>query len=57
MLPKTAGDLVFLVGPIILGATDDGLGSAGASLRLVAGTAALSALFALVFLKPVGEEE
>jgi len=48
---------VFLVGPIILGATDDGLGSAGASLRLVAGTAALSALFALVFLKPVGEEE
>ena len=31
-LPKTAGDLVFLIGPVLLGATDDGLGAAGASL-------------------------
>ena len=31
-LPKTAGDLVFLAGPIVIGLTDDALGSAGSSL-------------------------
>ena len=56
-LPKTAGDLVFLVGPVILGLTDDQLGSAGASLWLVAGSAALAAVGTLIFLKPLGEEE
>jgi len=51
-LPKTAGDLVFLVGPIVIGLTDDALGSAGSSLFLVAGSAAAAAGAAALFLKP-----
>ena len=56
-LPKTAGDLVFLVGPIIIGLTDDALGSAGSSLGLVAGTAAAAAIGALMFLDPIETDE
>ena len=56
-LPKTAGDLVFLVGPVVLGLTDDTLGSPGSSLGLVAASAAASALGALVFLGPTEEDE
>ena len=56
-LPKTAGDLVFLVGPVFLGGFDDFLGSAGASLDIVAGAAAAAAAYALVSLKPMGEED
>ena len=56
-LPKTAGDAVFLVGPVVLGALDDRLGSAGASLGLVSATAAASAVAALAFLEPLEEEE
>jgi len=51
-LPKTAGDLVFLAGPIVIGLTDDALGSAGSSLFLVAGSAAAAAGGAALFLKP-----
>jgi hypothetical protein len=51
-LPKTAGDLVFLAGPIVIGLTDDALGSAGSSLFLVAGSAAAAAGAAALFLKP-----
>ena len=56
-LPKTAGDLVFLIGPVFLGGFDDVLGSAGASLDIVAGSAAAAAAYALVSLKPMGEED
>ena len=56
-LPKTAGDLVFLVGPPLLGWTDDFLGSPGSSLWLVSGSAALAAAATLVFLMPLAEEE
>lgn len=56
-LPKTAGDAVFLVGPVFLGGFDDFLGSAGASLDIVAGAAAAAAAYALVSLKPMGEED
>ena len=56
-LPKTAGDLVFLAGPVILGAIDDQLGSSGASLWLVSATAGLSAAATLVYLRPLGEED
>ena len=56
-LPETAGDLVFLVGPVVLGLTDDTLGSPGSSLGLVAASAAASALGALVFLGPTEEDE
>ena len=51
-LPKTAGDLVFLAGPIVIGLTDDALGSAGSSLFLVSGSAAVAAAGAALFLKP-----
>lgn len=55
-LPKTAGDLVFVVGPIVLGLTDDRLGSPGASLWLVSGAAAMASAATLAFLRPLGEE-
>ena len=56
-LPKTAGDVVFLVGPVALGLADDLLGSEGASLALVSATAAASAVATLAFLSALGEEE
>ena len=56
-LPKTAGDLVFLVGPIVIGLTDDFLGSPGSSLGLVSGTAAAAAVGALMFLDPKQKED
>jgi MFS family permease len=56
-LPKTAGDFVFLVGPIILGLSDDFLGSPGSSLGLVSGAAAVAAVGAAVFLKGGGLSE
>ena len=43
--------------PFLLGALDDRLGSAGASLGLVSATAAASAVAALAFLEPLEEEE
>ena len=55
-LPKTAGDLVFLAGPIVIGLTDDALGGAGSSLFLVAGSAAAAAGGAALFLKPPNAE-
>ena len=55
--PKTAGDLAFLAGSVVLGLTDDTLGSPGSSLGLVAASAAASALGALVFLGPTEEDE
>jgi hypothetical protein len=56
-LPKTAGDAVFLIGPVFLGGFDDLLGSAGASLDIVAASAAAAAVGTAVFLKPMGEED
>ena len=53
-LPKTAGDVVFLVGPVALGLADDLLGSEGASLALVSATAAASAVATLAFLSALG---
>ena len=43
--------------PVVLGALDDRLGSAGASLGLVSATAAASAVAALAFLEPLEAEE